>query len=546
MNKHLLSHLSDSDIDSEAIEKLRSFVLDLAVRGKLVPQDPRDKPAQVQLELISAENFIRNSELLSAIKTEEVPFKIPSGWEWRRFGSFLDIQGGTQPPKSTFSSEPGPGLVRLIQIRDLGPNPMPVYIPEELSNRRCTENDVMLARYGASVGKIFRGRNGAYNVALTKVLFDDRVIVAKFLFHLLRSRIFQKHLTDSRRMAQAGFNKGNIHPIPLPIPPLDEQHRIVAKIEEFMEMLTELEESLKTKDETLEKLRESALFELASAVNGEGVNISFNRIAENANQLFKKQEDIEYLRRTVLHLAFRGLLVTQNDSDEPVTELLARIAAKKAEEIEAGIITKPKTFTDIETIGEPFEIPTGWKWTQLGRELSVVMGNSPKSTSYNTNNVGVPLINGPVEFSKNDLGPTILAKFTSSPTTKRCKSCDLLVCVRGSTTGRTNIAAFDACIGRGVGLVRGYEAQDYVNLFMLWVGRELLAAGKGMIFPSITYDDLASKPIPFPPLQETIRIVNIVKELFAVCDALEVGLISQKNTQPNLLKALMIESLEAI
>jgi restriction endonuclease S subunit len=164
------------------------------------------------------------------------------------------------------------------------------------------------------------------------------------------------------------------------------------------------------------------------------------------------------------------------------------------------------------------EVP--FKYVRLDSVADIRMGNSPPGHSYNETGQGVPLINGPVEFSSGPLGLTVRTKFTTSPT-KLCKRGDLLICVRGSTTGRTNIAAFDACIGRGVAAITAHDNQIYINLFVWSQRAKIFALGTGSTFPSISYDDLASLELTLPPLAEQKRIAAKVEELMGICDALE-------------------------
>ena len=164
------------------------------------------------------------------------------------------------------------------------------------------------------------------------------------------------------------------------------------------------------------------------------------------------------------------------------------------------------------------EVP--FKYVRLDSVADIRMGNSPPGHSYNETGQGVPLINGPVEFSSGPLGLTVRTKFTTSPT-KLCKRGDLLICVRGSTTGRTNIAAFDACIGRGVAAITAHDNQIYINLFVWSQRAKIFALGTGSTFPSISHDDLASLELTLPPLAEQKRIAAKVEELMGICDALE-------------------------
>ena len=158
------------------------------------------------------------------------------------------------------------------------------------------------------------------------------------------------------------------------------------------------------------------------------------------------------------------------------------------------------------------QLPEGWEAATLGDVTDIQMGNSPPGTSYNQRGEGIPLINGPVEFSADALGKTIQSKFTTEPT-KMCGEKDLLVCVRGATAGRTNIAAFSACIGRGVASVRAVIHQDYVNHFVINSRYELLGKGTGTTFPNISQEKLSELDIPVPPLNEQRRIVAKIEAL---------------------------------
>ena len=129
---------SSGKIDLYGIKKLRELILELAVRGKLVPQDPNDEPASELLKRIAAEKAelvkqgkIKKQKSLPEISEEEKPFELPEGWEWVRFETVLDFSGGSQPPKSYFIEESKEGYVQLIQIRDLGDSPQPIYIPAD-------------------------------------------------------------------------------------------------------------------------------------------------------------------------------------------------------------------------------------------------------------------------------------------------------------------------------------------------------------------------------------------------------------------------------
>jgi type I restriction enzyme S subunit len=154
-----------------------------------------------------------------------------------------------------------------------------------------------------------------------------------------------------------------------------------------------------------------------------------------------------------------------------------------------------------------------WQAKRLDEVCEIIMGQSPDGDSYNVTGEGVPLINGPVEFSQGAFGKTTRSKFTTEPT-KLCRENDLILCVRGSTTGRMNIAGFDACVGRGVAAIRAKEYQPWINHFISSKRDDIHRLGTGATFPNVSGTMLNDLQLPFPPLPEQRRIVGILDEAF--------------------------------
>lgn len=175
----------------------------------------------------------------------------------------------------------------------------------------------------------------------------------------------------------------------------------------------------------------------------------------------------------------------------------------------------------------------GWPTKRLGDVCEIIMGQSPDGESYNTTGEGVPLINGPVEFSDESCGKTIRSKFTTQPT-KFCREGDLILCVRGSTTGRMNIAGFDACVGRGVAAIRAKQYQPWINHFISSKREEIHSKGTGATFPNVSGATLASLELVIPPLLDQQRIVGILDE------ALDGIATAKANTERNLQNARAI------
>ena len=246
-------------LNSSINEFLKKSILQEAIQGKLVPQIAEEGAAQELLEQIKAEKEklvkegkLKKSALTNSViykgddnkyfekigKTEqditdEIPFDIPNTWVWVRHNDLFDISGGSQPPKSKFIEREKEGYIRLFQIRDYGSNPQPIYIPLSTASKISQKGDILLARYGASLGKVFYAEYGAYNVALAKVipLYESRLIFQKYIFLYYCSSIYQNEIVNRSRCAQAGFNKEDLNSLLFPLPPLSEQYRIVEKYE---------------------------------------------------------------------------------------------------------------------------------------------------------------------------------------------------------------------------------------------------------------------------------------------------------------------------
>ena len=157
-------------------------------------------------------------------------------WQTLKLGDICDFEGGSQPPKSEFIFEAKLNYVRFLQIRDFGSDKNITYIPEAKKNRKCVEDDILIGRYGASVGKILTNKSGAYNVALMKTIPNLDLLDRSWFFNYLISDEFQSELLNvAERSAQAGFSKDDIYNFPILVPPIPEQQRIVAILDQAFE-----------------------------------------------------------------------------------------------------------------------------------------------------------------------------------------------------------------------------------------------------------------------------------------------------------------------
>ena len=259
VDKYEKSQQGLDKLNALIFDSLKKSILQEAIQGKLVPQIAEEGTAQELLEQIRQEKqkLVKEGKLKKSALTDsaifkgddnkyfekigeiekditdEIPFEIPDSWAWVRHNDLFDISGGSQPPKSIFQTQEKEGYIRLFQIRDYGPNPQPVHIPLSTASKISQKGDILLARYGASLGKVFYAEYGAYNVALAKVipLYESPLIFQKYIFLYYCSSIYQNEIVNRSRCAQAGFNKEDLNSLLFPLPPLAEQYRIVEKYE---------------------------------------------------------------------------------------------------------------------------------------------------------------------------------------------------------------------------------------------------------------------------------------------------------------------------
>lgn len=462
-------------------QDLKNSILQLAVQGKLVEQRAEEGTARELLEQIKLEKEqlikdkkIKKSKPLPEITEDEIPFEIPESWEWVRHNELFEIIGGSQPPKSYFESVQKDNYVRLYQIRDYGNKPVPVYVPINKVTKFTQKGDILLARYGASVGKVFFAEDGAYNVAMAKVvkLYKSENIFAKYLYYYYLAPLYQNLVKQNSRSAQAGFNKDDLDSLLLPIPPLAEQHRIVAKIEEILPYIEQYDKAY-TKLETFNK---------------------------------KFPED---MKKSILQLAMQGKLVEQRPEEGTADELYEQIVAEKAQLIKDSKIKKEKPLPEITEDEIPFEVPASWKWVRIGDIFSLQAGkNISASKIYD-------------EFSEQHkykcFGGNGVRGYVEQPNRDGKYA---LIGRQGALCGNINLATGEFYATEHAVVVDDYKCTDtdWVAYFLRALNLNQYATATAQ--PGLAVGNIIKVLIPLPPLAEQKRIVAKIEELLPYCEQL--------------------------
>ena len=525
------------------VQKLREMILLLAFQGKLVPQDSGDESAAVLLEKINLEKYrllrekkIKNQKQLPLIEPEKLPFDLPKSWKWVRLGEVVNYNGALKVSPNNIPDDSW-----LLELEDIEKDTSKIIkrvlfrVRKSKSTKTKFENgDVLYGKLRPYLNKVVIADEEGFCTTEIIPLHGYFGIFPKYLMYSLKRPDFLKYVNSKTygiNLPRLGTEDARSTLFPLA--PLEEQKRIVAKVEQIMALCDQLEARQQKKHEQRIRLNNAALDKLLTAPTPQEFAQHWQRIWDNFDLLYDAPETVGQLRQAILQLAVQGKLVAQDQGDEPAAVLLEKIKGENER-----LVKKSKVFIPIKEEIVPFVLPNYWEWTRLGEIAEITMGNSPPGNTYNENGEGVPLINGPVEFSKGPFGLTKKLKFTTKPT-KFCEEADLLICVRGSTTGRTNVAGFKACIGRGVAAIRSKVYQPYINYFILSMRQQIYDLGTGSTFPSISQKHLVSFLVPLPPFEEQKRIVAKVDQLMILCDELEAGLVQAQTEGGKLMEAVV-------
>jgi type I restriction enzyme S subunit len=421
--------------------------------------------------------------------------ELPDSWAEAGFTALFDVQGGTQPPKSTFVYEPTQGYVQLLQIRDFGEKPMPTFIPDARGLKKCESEDILIARYGASLGRILTGLTGAYNVAMAKVIIPDE-FDRKFVYYLLKSEAFQAPLRLVSRSAQNGFNKDDLAAFRMPIAPLAEQKRIADKLEAVLGRVDACRSRLDRVPDLLKRFRQSVL---AAATSGKLTEDwrEKNECLEDAAALLERMA----IERRAVHAAQDGSR-KYREADPVADEQLP-------------------------------EIPVTWRWTNFDHcssEISVGHVGPMKDRYVDEGTAFLRCQNvRPLRFDPRGLVRIPPSFHSQLGKSKLCGGEILVVrsgantgdcCVFPRTFGEANCS--DLVITRPLsGLCSEYGAL-YVNSP---TGQSLLDQKQaGVAQPHFNIGAMRVKAFPLAPLAEQTEIVRRVEALFALADRIEARL----------------------
>ncbi|MBA6092779.1 restriction endonuclease subunit S [Pseudomonas monteilii] len=534
------------------IKKLRELILELAVRGKLVPQDPSDEPASELLKRIAEEKVrlvaqgkIKKQKPLAGVEEAALPFELPVAWVWARLGEITNF--GT-----TIKKDEIPDDAWVLDLEDIEKDTSRLlqkarfYERNSLSDKNSfAKGDVLYGKLRPYLNKVLVAEDDGFCTTEILPFRCHGPFVAHYFMVALKSPYFLSYVNAKSygmKMPRLGTEDGRQALFPLP--PLAEQHRIVAKVDELMALCDRLEARQADVGSAHVQLVQALLGSLTQASDAEDFAQSWQRLAEHFHALLTTESSIDALKQALLQLAVMGKLVPQDPSDEPASELLKRIAEEKTRLIsEEGLRTTARD--DVPEAEHYFRLHTGWASCRLGNLARFIdyRGRTPTKTSS-----GVPLITAknvrPGFISRDPQEFIADTDYLSWMTRGFPRVGDMLFTTEApmGNVAIIDIAERFALAQRVICFqLHELETGPFLKLALMSSGfqAQLSDAATGMTATGIKSSRLREIPVPIPPLAEQHRIVAKVDELMALCDQLKARLNQARQVHEHLASALV-------
>ena len=480
-------------------EQLRASILQYAMEGKLVKQNPDDEPAVTLLDKIKTEReeLVKEGKLkkprkVQSTEDEDFKFDIPNSWSWCRLGNIIyHLTDGAHKTPKYIDTKDG---IPFLSVKDISSGKIDLtntkFISQEtheVLSKRCNpqKGDILLTKVGTTGIPVIVDTDIKFDLFVSVALlkFDDKLIDAKYFKYLLESPLVQDQVCENTKgVGNKNWVLRDINNTLIVLPPLEEQKRIVAKIEKLMPLVDEYAES-------------------------------YNRLQKIDNEFEDK------LKQSVLQYAMEGKLVKQNLSDEPASELIKKIENEKAELIKEGKIKKSKKLPAITDDEKPFDIPDSWEWVRLKQITTYGNFNSIKGSSIPDNSWVVDM----KDVRKNGGGFSEIVRRKSTDIYKSNKySFNKNAVLYGKlrpylrkveiaqTSGFTTTEMLPINVVDLSTLVPQYLRYAMLSPYFVNLVNDSMY---GMKMPRVGTTFLAKMVVPLPPLEEQKRIVEKVEEL---------------------------------
>jgi type I restriction enzyme, S subunit len=540
------------------VQKLRELILQLAVQGKLVEQDPRDEPAQILLSKtrdeqarLYKEGTIGRPKASVKVNERELPYEIPASWQWVRLAD-IGHDWGQKKPDTRFSYidvstvDNKQGIIGS-DINILEPKDAPSRARKIV--RKGTVIYSTVRPYLLNIAVIDREVEPE-PIASTAfaIIHPYSGIDAPYLFYYLRSKPFIDFVeSEMSGMAYPAVSDSKLFKGYVPLPPSNEQKRIVAKVDELMALCDAFEQRQQKRNEARARLNKASLNALTTSESGPDFNTHWRRVTENFHHLYTSREAVNELRQAILQLAVQGKLVSQDPSDEPAEALLEDIKHEGKLLREQKGIRRSQPLPPVGDEEVPFALPEAWSWVRLDNLCYQVTDGAHHTPTYIPS--GVPFLSvKDISSGTIDLGNT---RFISQDEHERLKArCnpefgDLLLTKVG-TTGIAKVidVQVEFSIFVSLALLKFPQQHLLPRYFELVINSPLVkrqseANTQGIGNKNLVLRLIKNFILPLPPREEQQRIVAKVDRLMTLCDELEAKLERADSDSQKLMEAVV-------
>lgn len=548
----LLEHFDELISTPEDVEKLNRSILQLAMQGKLVEQNPNDETVSDLLENLAKIKLTagtKSSRIKGNITNHRaVPFDLPKSWEWATLGDVcLHPQYGWTTKASSL------GNLYFVRTTDIsfkeeinwGTVPYCEKEPEDAEKYLLQNDDILISRAG-SVGISLLVKEPKQAIFASYLIRFKPIINAKYIALFLKSPLYWQSISDNvLGIAVPNVNATRLSQIAFPLPPLAEQGRIVARIEELFAQTRLLAEELSNSRRELDRLNESALERLLASETQDEFNERWGFVAEHFDLLTSAPEHIAPLRQSILELAVRGKLTRREAGDGKIDDYLREIELERSRFSEENEFKKDKPLPSIQEDEIRFEIPENWKWVRLN-DICVKITDGFHETPIPTE-TGYPYVlathvksNG-IDFNNCFYVSEVDHKRLFAKATPR-KGDVLVVSIgAGSATPAMIEVDFEFSF-KNVAILNKASNIDtkYLFYYLLAIKQSVFdEITRGGAQPYLSLKMLKNLVFPLAPLAEQERIVKRVEALLGWCDALEAQLMSAEEERGRLVESVL-------
>ena len=533
------------------IAKLRELILVLAVRGKLVPHDPSDEAAAELLKRTADARAQRprrgkaQNRPQAPGASEDWPHVIPSGWQWCRLADLVEVLNGRAYKKEELLDAGTP----VLRVGNLFTSNHWYYSDLELDeDRYCLPGDLLYA-WSASFGPfIWSGDRAIYHYHIWKLEPHSDADLNRRYLHTYLAEQTQAIKAAGHGVSMTHMTKEKMERIAVPVPPLAEQARIVAKVDELMALCDRLEAEQADAEAAHAKLVEALLASLTQARDAADFRASWQQLAEHFHTLFTTDDSVEALRNSIFELAARGRLAEQRSADGSAASLITRLQAHKERLAKQGGLRLPKPSVPVDLATVPFSIPESWcwaRWNEIALKIGDIDHKMPEPDPD-----GVPFVS-PRDFLSGNVidfdGAKRVARadFERLSAKIRAERGDLIY-PRYGTIGENVLVEVDreflvsyscAVIKVATGFVDP-RYQFYVSLSRC-IRNQAKAAENKTTQANVGIKSIQEFLFPVPPFEEQRRIVAKVDELLNLCDQLKLNLAQARQRHEHLASALV-------